>query len=121
MTKHKASTVRLNVKDNVVVALEGLDPGEPIPAANILTRDGIPPGHKVATETIGKGEYVYKYGQIIGVAVTEIQPGQHVHTHNLGVQEFARDYAFGVDTQPVTFIPEAERRTLRIGDTTVTS
>jgi altronate hydrolase len=61
--------------------------------------------------TIESGAAVRRYGQIIGFATQLIQVGDHVHTHNLGVQDFARDYAFGVDVQPVDYVPEHERRT----------
>jgi altronate hydrolase len=37
--------------------------------------------------------------------------GDHVHTHNLAVEDFARDYAFCSDVRAVDFVPEAERRT----------
>lgn len=60
---------KIHEKDNVAVQL---DPGEQIPA-----------GHKVALEPIKEGEFVIKYGEIIGRATQDIQPGQWVHTHNL--------------------------------------
>jgi len=37
----------------------------------------------VAIRPIGPGEKVLKYGCPIGSATEPIQPGQHVHTHNL--------------------------------------
>ena len=36
-----------------------------------------------------------------------IARGQHVHTHNLGMAEFARDHAFGVDRHPTDFVERA--------------
>jgi altronate hydrolase len=63
--------------------------------------DGIPAGHKVALHDIVAGSPVRKYGQIIGFATAAIPRGAHVHSHNLGVKEFARDYAFGADARPV--------------------
>lgn len=55
----------------------------------------IPPGHKMATRDIGHSEAVHRYGQVIGFASQPIRAGQHVHTHNLAMGDFARDYAFG--------------------------
>ncbi|MDR0413696.1 MAG: altronate dehydratase family protein [Dysgonamonadaceae bacterium] len=40
-------------------------------------------GHKYADRYIKKGENVIKYGYPIGHALTNIQAGEHVHTHNL--------------------------------------
>lgn len=32
---------------------------------------------------IQKGEYIYKYGEIIGKATKEILAGYHAHVHNI--------------------------------------
>lgn len=62
-------SVIINEKDNVGVCL---DESEQIPA-----------GHKYALCDIPKGEYVIKYGEIIGRATQDIKPGEWVHTHNV--------------------------------------
>lgn len=61
--------IRIHEKDNVAVTLTG-------------TGD-IPAGHKLALQAIPAGEYVIKYGQIIGRATRDIAPGEWVHTHNV--------------------------------------
>ncbi len=43
----------------------------------------VPYGHKVAIRAIPKGEAVMKYGLSIGSAMEDIQPGDHVHIHNV--------------------------------------
>jgi altronate hydrolase len=48
---------------------------------------------------------------VIGFAGRAILPGEHVHTHNLGVMDLAHEHAFGADVQPVPLAPEEERRT----------
>jgi altronate dehydratase small subunit len=40
-------------------------------------------GHKFAVITIPQGNNILKYGEVIGKAVIQIEPGQHVHVHNL--------------------------------------
>ncbi len=50
---------------------------------------------------IALGEPIRRYGQIIGFATAPIAPGQHVHTQNCGMGDFAKDYAFGVDVKPM--------------------
>jgi altronate hydrolase len=106
-------TIRLNPADNVVVARIDLLPGTDLATEGIAVRGHIPPGHKLATATVEKGAPVRKYNQIIGFATAEILPGEHVHTHNLAMGDFARDYAFGENYVPTAFIPEAQRATFQ--------
>lgn len=101
--------LRLNPEDNVVVARIDLLPGTPVEDAT--TVDTIPAGHKVASRPIAAGEPVRKYGQIIGFASEPIEPGAHVHVHNVDLHDFDRDYAFGVDTRPIDHVPEHARAT----------
>ncbi|AEE93209.1 SAF domain protein [Acidianus hospitalis W1] len=49
----------------------------------IKSEDDIPLGHKIALRDIKKGEKVLKYSRPIGVAISDIRKGEHVHTHNL--------------------------------------
>ena len=62
-------SIRIDEKDNVAVTLTGTDT--------------IPAGHKFALTPIRKGEFVIKYGQIIGRATEDIPKGAWVHTHNM--------------------------------------
>ncbi len=39
--------------------------------------------HKMAVKPVAKGGRVIKYGELIGIASADIEPGQHVHTHNV--------------------------------------
>ncbi|MBL7175841.1 MAG: altronate dehydratase [Desulfobacteraceae bacterium] len=104
-----SNTIRLNTIDNVVVARADLEPGNEIPGEGLICQNNIPFGHKVAASPIARGEPVRKYGQIIGVATTQISPGEHVHVHNLDLMDFDRDYAFGVEARPTVFFPEEEQ------------
>ena len=61
--------VIINEKDNVGVCLDGTDK--------------IPAGHKYALRDIKTGEYVIKYGEIIGRATSDIAKDEWVHTHNV--------------------------------------
>ncbi len=94
------SIIRLHPNDDVVIATRQLMSGAPVEhgVQGAVTVSGlIPPGHKIATRAIKKGEHVRRYNQIIGVAREPIAAGQHVHVHNLGMADFERDYAFGID------------------------
>ncbi len=104
-------TIRLNPNDNVVVARHRIAAGTELAREGVRTLVDIPAGHKIATRPIPRGEAVRKYGQIIGFASADIAPGEHVHTHNVEMRDFARDYAFGADVRPTAYVPEPERRT----------
>jgi altronate hydrolase len=75
----------LDQADNVAVALEDIAAGEALTleARRLTTRDPIRCGHKLAVEPIPPGGVVRKYAEVIGVASAEIQPGEHVHVHNV--------------------------------------
>ncbi len=93
--------LRLNPEDDVVIALREIAAGTKLDGEGVTAAETIPPGHKMATRAKPAGEAMRRYGQIIGFASTEIAPGQHVHTHNLEMRDFARDYAFGQDVRPI--------------------
>ncbi|MFF7710237.1 UxaA family hydrolase [Pseudomonas sp. NPDC007930] len=90
--------IRLNPLDDVVVTLSPLVAGSAVASEGVSAREAIPAGHKMAVRAVAQGAAVRRYGQIIGFASQAIEPGQHVHTHNLAMGDFARDYAFSQDT-----------------------
>ena len=100
-------TLRLSAKDNLAVALDEVAPGGSV--AGVVATQRIPRGHKVAIEPIPAGAPVVKFGQIIGFASADIAPGAHIHTHNVVLHDFARDYAFAADAHDDALLPEAER------------
>jgi altronate hydrolase len=105
-------TLRLHDGDEVVIATEEIPAGEWTTGDGVLTvRGTIPRGHKLATTRVESGEPVRKYGQVIGFASETIEPGEHVHTHNLAFHEYSRDYEFGADLLPDERVPESERAT----------
>ena len=113
MTTTKPRTVRLSGADNVVIVVDELAAGAALPGEGVTTRVAIPSGHKVATAPIAKGEPVRKYNQIIGFAGVDIAPGDHVHTHNVEVHAFERDYASGTEATPTAFVPASEAATFQ--------
>src|ERR1700741_5424397 len=95
-----APVIRLHPDDGVLIARSSLPPGMVV-ADGVTTVERVPAGHKVSIRPIAIGEPVRRYGQIIGFATAPIMPGQHVHTQNCGMGDFAKDYAYGVDVKPV--------------------
>jgi len=84
--------VRLAPDDNVVVAVDPFPEGTIV--VNVSARARIMRGHKMAVAPIAQGAPVKKFGQIIGFASQSMQPGDWVHTHNVEMRDFARDYRF---------------------------
>ncbi len=64
-----SDSVIINEKDNVGISLSGTET--------------IPAGHKFALKDIKKGEFIIKYGEIIGRATKDIKKGEWVHTQNV--------------------------------------
>ena len=79
------SVLVISERDTVATALVDLEPGTvlEITGTIVTVREPIGAGHKVAITPIRAGDPVVKYGSPIGVAIADIQPGAHVHTHNL--------------------------------------
>ena len=83
--------IKLSDQDNIAVSPMDIPENVSIDIHNLKTNTKIPQGHKISTKEIKKGEKIFKYGQIIGEATTNIQAGEHVHNHNLAFVEFERN------------------------------
>ena len=96
--------IQLSSNDNIVVATQALEVGSTIEVGGqaIVLLDGIELGHKLAIAPIAAQEPVRKYGQIIGQATAPIAAGQWVHTHNLALHEFERNYASALHIPPAS-------------------
>ena len=70
------------------------------PLDNVEVRND---GHKYAIRPIAPGENVIKYGMPIGHARVRIEPGEHVHTHNLASNLAGLlEYTYKPDFTPLT-------------------
>ncbi|WP_342360936.1 altronate dehydratase family protein [Terrarubrum flagellatum] len=110
----KASrALRLHASDNVMVAVDQLDPGAVIEGVKVSER--VPRGHKMATAPIPAGAPVRKFGQIIGFASKPIAPGEWVHEHNCGMGgvhgDFGRDYRFAQEAKEEIILPLSQQAT----------
>lgn len=79
------AVLKVNEKDNVATCLKSLAKGETVEAGGqkISAAQDVAVFHKIAVSGIKKGDLCYKYGQVIGRAMTDIKPGDHVHVHNI--------------------------------------
>lgn len=66
--------------DNVATAISDLKNGEVFGDVTLL--NDIKSGHKFALTDIKKGDFIIKYGEVIGAASIDIKKGEWVHTNN---------------------------------------
>jgi altronate hydrolase len=105
--------VLLDPNDDVAIAKAQLAPGTELllpGGGSVRVVQAIPSGHKVALRAIPVGDPIRRYGQVIGDATRAVEPGEHVHSHNLAVGEVGHDYGFCEAFEPVELVPEAQRR-----------
>lgn len=82
-------SIVMDPADNTGVALADLAAGErlDVPSGegtvSVVLAEPVGFGHKFALQRIAAGEAVLKYGAVIGLAVRDIAPGDHVHVHNV--------------------------------------
>ena len=81
-----------DTKDTVaVVVVEGVKAGTEMQGwimdadkmINVVARQDIPIGHKVALADMATGDTVWKYGIDMGEVVAPIKAGEHAHVHNI--------------------------------------
>lgn len=80
-----SSLLVLTPGDDVAVARGDIAQGQQLSADGIVlvARQPIPSGHKIALRRVLADQRVLKYGQTIGQATRDIEPGDYVHVHNL--------------------------------------
>jgi len=113
MVRPENPLIRLNSRDNVVVARVPLSAGGTIQfeGREIPVANAIGAGHKVAAEEIPQGAAVIKYGENIGLARETIRPGDLVHVHNLQFDVANREYEFSTALNDLANIPKLEKAT----------
>jgi len=83
------TALRINTADNVAVATVALAAGQEACFRDsdsetcIRTNADVPIYHKICIRDIAKGEHIIKYGESLGIALSDIKAGDYVHTHNL--------------------------------------
>jgi len=76
-------TILLHPNDNVAIAHGPLKKGTLVHnLGGFELLNDVPALHKIAVTAIANGEVIRKFNQQIGIATADIQPGEHVHSHN---------------------------------------
>ncbi len=103
------SVIRLHASDTVAVARAPLIAGQKVrvDGLEIEVRQPVPLGHKVALRRIEPGGAIIRYGQPVGRAKEPIEPGQHVHVHNVSPEPVLRGYEFPNGELPLPEAPAA--------------
>lgn len=84
-----ADALVVDVKDHVATALRDLQPGDIAlirrgeERLELVLLDKVAFGHKIAISSIPTGTEIRKYGEVIGRSTRDIEPGRHVHVHNI--------------------------------------
>lgn len=81
----RPALLRLSPHDNVLVAARRLEAGSAVEIDGTTVHLGtaLGFGHKVAARPIAAGEKIIKCRTPIGSATRAIQPGEHLHLHNM--------------------------------------
>lgn len=97
------AAIHLHPSDNIAVARVPLAAGQElrVDGRSVAVLDPVPAGHKVALGKIRAGENIVRYGQAMGRARMDIEPGRHVHTHNVAYEEIAFDYEYPSSEAPL--------------------
>jgi altronate hydrolase len=104
--------VHLRPQDNIAVARTAIAAGTDVEfdGGKFRTESVIKLGHKFAVRNIKEGDAISKYGQIIGFAGVNVSAGGHIHTHNVVLGKFERDYAYATEV-PAPLPAPVEHRT----------
>jgi galactarate dehydratase len=102
--------VKLNVEDNVAVAVEPIKAGDKV-ADGLVALNDIPQAHKIALTDIAAGEKILRYNTIIGYAKDDIKKGSWINQFmvKLPVAPGLDDMPYG--TNLVTNLPDPTVKT----------
>lgn len=81
--------IQIEPKDQVITLTRQAEPGDKVCyisqgiSCEVTAAEKIPQYHKMACKDIAKSKKIYKYGNVIGMAVADIKAGAWVHVHNL--------------------------------------
>ena len=89
---NKPHCIIIHPSDNVGILIHGGNEGMAVklpqpPGMEIVLKNQVPSGHKIALRNIPAGSAIVKSGQTIGLSLNDITEGEHVHVHNIKLIE----------------------------------
>ncbi len=106
------TVLQLDPRDNVLVALAPLSPGDIVAwgGESCSVAESVPVKHKMAIVDLAPGEVIRMYGMVVGEATVAIPKGGVISTRN--IRHRAGEYT--ATRRPVSFsLPDASRWTAR--------
>lgn len=94
-----ADPLVLHPKDTVAVLTERTRIGDDPLGVGFPLQASLGSGHKIARVAMQAGAPVFKFGQFIGQATTQIAAGDHVHSHNCAFVRPDQAYEIGVELE----------------------
>ncbi|NDR58488.1 UxaA family hydrolase [Aliiruegeria sabulilitoris] len=93
----KRAPIVLHDTDTIAILPDGAKAGDdPLGIGKPLSAP-LQAGHKIARQDHSAGDFILKFGQIIGKATEDIAAGTHVHSHNCAFSSYGQDYQIGCD------------------------
>ena len=86
--------IQIHPDDHVAVVPAPAQAGDALETPDggtITAATDIPRNHKVALTDLDNNAKVFKYGEFIGVTTRPVKLGEHVHVHNLTLDETTED------------------------------
>jgi hypothetical protein len=82
---NEPAVILLHPEDTVVVCVRPVAAGEPVrfDGGELVARQAVATGHKLARRAGAAGDKVIKYGASIGSLIEPVAPGDWVHLHNM--------------------------------------
>lgn len=104
-------TIVISPSDSVGVALMPIKKGET--AEGVTLAEDIEKGHKFALKPIKTGDKIIKYGEVIGKATADINPGEHIHSHNMATcLDGTLEYSY--NRKEIASAPSVKPRTINV-------
>ena len=83
--------ILMDTNDNVATVLQETSPELELviqdrsmtEVGKVTANESIPYAHKISVTNINKGDCIYKFGSVIGRAISDINKGNYVHVHNV--------------------------------------
>lgn len=104
MSAVETATILLHERDTILIVRRPINAGETvkIDGKRVVIESKLSVGHKLARKHLAVGEKVIRFGAPIGSMTHSVEPGAHVHTHNMKSDYIATHDRGAVDLDGAT-------------------